>query len=246
MSKEPARRHVVVLAPMPLEMDAITKAFSLTRSADGKDAPWTGHVGDSEVTAIHIGMGPSLTRLALSRLLDSSSPDHGRVDHVMVAGICGGLDPEVEVGTLINPELVMDHATGATYRHQPPGSAPRAGKLVTTEQATLDHELSKRFFEDGFMAVDMETAAVGEVCEARGCSWSAYRCIGDRYFDGLLDERVLALANPDGSGKPGELERLLAAEPEIAVKLERLGRETSSAARLAAEAAVRGCLDLEA
>jgi adenosylhomocysteine nucleosidase len=244
MSKEPVRHRVVVLAPMPLEMDAITKAFGLSPSGDTKDAPWTGRMGESEVTAIHIGMGPPLTRLALSRLLDPSSPGHVPVDHVMVAGICGGLDPGVDVGTLINPEVVVNHSSGASYVHDPPGAAPRAGKLVTTARATLDHELSKRFFEEGCIGVDMETAAVAEVCGAHGCAWSAYRCIGDRYFDGLLDERVLALANPDGSGNIAELERLLAAEPEIAAKLERLGRETSHAARLAAEAAVRGCLAL--
>jgi adenosylhomocysteine nucleosidase len=245
VSTEPARRQVVVLAPMPLEMDAITKAFGLSPTADTKEAPWTGRVGESDVTAIHIGMGPPLTRLALSRLLDPSSPSHFPVDHVMVAGICGGLDPSVDVGTVINPEVVVDHSSGASYVHDPPGTTPRAGKLVTTEQATLDHELSKRFFEEGFIGVDMETAAVAEVCGDRGYSWSAYRCIGDRYFDGLLDERVLALANPDGSGNIAERERLLAAEPEIGTKLQRLARETSNAARLAAEAAVRGCLALD-
>ena len=28
----------------------------------------------------------------------------------MIAGICGGLDPGLEVGTLINPEVVIDYA----------------------------------------------------------------------------------------------------------------------------------------
>jgi hypothetical protein len=55
----------------------------------------------------------------------------------------------------------------------------------------------------------------------------------------------VALTNPDGSGKTEEINRLIAAEPEVAVKLERLGRDTSMAARLAAEAAVRGCLALD-
>jgi hypothetical protein len=68
-----------------------------------------------------------------------------------------------------------------------------------------------------------------------------YRCIGDRHFDGLLDARVIALTNPDGSGRMDEIAALLAREPEVAEKLERLGRDASNAARLAAEAAVRGC-----
>ena len=56
----------------------------------------------------------------------------------------------------------------------------------------------------------------------------------------------MALTNPDGSGKRAELEQLIAAEPELAVKRERLSRDTALAARLAAEAAVRGCIALDA
>lgn len=239
---QPLRRHVVVLAPMPLEMDAVVTAFGLRPGGDGPGAPHVGRVGSSRVTATHIGMGPPATRAALDRLLaDGAEP----VDHVMVAGICGGLDPDVPVGTLVNPDTVVDHATGRSYRHAPPGNAPRTGTLVTTETATLDRDLSRRFFEDGCVAVDMETAAVAEVCEAHGVPWSAYRCVGDRIFDGLLDDRVLALTNPDGSGNPEALRRLLAEHPDLPAKLEQLGRDTARAARLAAEAAVRGCRALD-
>jgi nucleoside phosphorylase len=245
MDNDSASRHVVILAPMPLEMKAIVTAFGLSLSADTPDAPWTGHLGNSNVTAIHIGMGPPLTRVAATRLFDETVPGHVPVDHVMIAGICGGLDPDIEVGTLINPEFIIEHTTGAAYLHTPPGDALRAGRLMTTENATLDSELSRRFLEDGCLGVDMESSAVAEVCEAQGCPWSVYRCIGDRFFDGLLDQRIVAATNPDGSGNMAEIGRLIAADPELAVKLERLSRDTTLAARVAAEAAVRGCVALD-
>lgn len=237
-------RRVVVLAPMPLEMHAIVKAFGLSPTGD-ESAPWTGRVGNSDVTAIHIGMGPPLTRVATARLFDDTAPGHARVDHVMIAGICGGLDPELEVGTVINPEVVIDYTSGAAFRHTPPPIAPQTGKLITTEGVSLDTSLSRQFFEDGCIGVDMESAAVAEVCEAYGCAWSVYRCIGDRHFDGLLDARIVAATNPDGSGNMREIERLLAAEPELAVNLAQLSHDSTAAARLAAEAAVRGCLALD-
>jgi nucleoside phosphorylase len=245
MAPDSARRNVVILAPMPLEMDAIVTAFGLSPTSDVHGAPWTGRVGRSDVTAIHIGMGPPLTRVATTRLFDETEPGYRPVDHVMIAGICGGLDPDIEVGTLINPEIIIENRSGTAYRHTPPGNGPVAGKLMTMEEATLDEELSRSFFEDGCLAVDMESSAVAEVCAARGCPWSVYRCIGDRYFDGLLDQRIVDATNPDGSGNIDEITRLIAAEPELAVKLERLSRDTSRAARLAAEAAVRGCLALD-
>jgi nucleoside phosphorylase len=239
-------RHVVVLAPMPLEFDAIVSAFGLSQASDVGGTRWIGQVGSSKVTGIHIGMGPPLTRAAVSRLFDPAAAGYAPVDHVMIAGICGGLDPDLEVGTVINPEVVIDHTSGATYRHSPPGDAPQVGKLVTTEGVSFDRELSLQFYRDGCVGVDMESSAVAEVCSANGCPWSVYRCISDRHFDGLLDERIVALGNPDGSGNMAEIERLLAAEPELATKLERLGRDAALAARLAAEAAAKACLALSA
>lgn len=239
-------RHVVVLAPMPLEMEAIVAAFGLTPTGDGGVTSATGRVGRSDVTAIHIGMGPSATRQATSRLFDRTARGHGPVDHVMIAGICGGLDPDVVVGTVINPEVVIEHTSGLTYRHEPPGDGAQAGKLVTTEGVSFDRALSQRFLKDGCIGVDMESSAVAEVCEAQGCPWSVYRCISDRAFDGLLDERIVALTNPDGSPDSAGIERLIAGEPELVEKLTRLAHDTTLAARLAAEAAVQGCLALDA
>ena len=139
----PCASNLLVLAPMPLEMHAIVTAFGLAPSGDDKRAPWTGRVGNSTVTAIHIGMGPPVTRAATARLFDEASPAHVPVDHVMIAGICGGLSADLEVGTLINPEIIVEYASGATYRHTPPGDAPQAGKLITTEEVTLDREFSR-------------------------------------------------------------------------------------------------------
>jgi len=229
---------------MPLEMEAITTAFGL-RPRDGTPhAPWEGRLASSQVTAIHIGMGPALTKDALRALFEGAGAVDPPIGHVMIAGICGGLDPDLAVGTLINPEVVVDHATGATYDHQPPGAPPRSGKLVTTETATLDVSMSQRFFEQGCVGVDMETSVVAEVCEDHGCRWSVYRCIGDRYFDGLLDQRIVAATNPDGSGNEEEITRLLVEEPDLGPRLARLAHDSVLAARMAAEAAYRGCLVL--
>lgn len=238
-------RQVVILAPMPLEMDAITSVFGLHPTGDGFEAPWTGHVGGSAVTAIHVGMGPAPTRDATSQLVEHGLPQGGRVDHVMIAGICGGLDPDLVVGTVINPESLVEHSTGLSFRHRPPGDGMLRGKLITTEAVLFDPELSHHFFADGCVGVDMESSAVAEVCEPRRVPWSVYRCIGDRHFDGLLDARLVAMTNPDGSPDISAIGQLLAEEPELAERLERLGRDATRAAQLAAEAALRGCVALD-
>ncbi|HLX88538.1 MAG TPA: hypothetical protein VKR22_08820 [Acidimicrobiales bacterium] len=245
MSNVDARRHVVVLAPMPLELEAIVQAFGLRQTGEEPDAPWSGLVGHSQVTAIHTGMGPPVTREAAKALFEGGDPLGSRPDHLMSIGICGGLRRDLEVGTLLNPEVIVEHSTGAVYDHRPPGSAPRLGKLATMEAVTLDRGLSSRLLEGGFLGVDMESSAVAEMGEAYGCRWSVYRCIGDRHFDGLLDDRVVATANPDGSPNVEAVTRLLAEDPGLLPKLKQLAHDSAMAARRAAEAAVRGCLALD-
>jgi adenosylhomocysteine nucleosidase len=230
---------------MPLELAAVASVFGLHSGGDDVQAPWIGEVGGSSVVAVHGGMGPARTRTTAVRLLEEGLRDGRRVDHMMIVGICGGLDPALPVGTLISPQIIVDHSRGLRYRHQPPGAAPLRGSLVTTETVLFDLELNRRLFAEGCIAVDMESAAVAEVCEARRVPWSVYRCISDRYVDGLLDARVVALTNPDGSLNDGALTRLLAEEPEAMTKLQQLGRDSERAAHLAAEAALRGCLALD-
>ncbi len=172
------------------------------RRASGRCA---GQVGRSSVTAVHIGMGPPATRDALR---GSRRGEGAPIDHVMIAGICGGLDPDVPVGTLINPEVVVDHSSGSSYRHTPPGDEPLSGQA-------RHHREWPRSISSSVDASSKRGASRwtwrrrrSPRCARRPARpWSAYRCIGDRIFDGLLDERVLAMTNPDGSGNPEEMRR---------------------------------------
>jgi len=233
-----------VLAPLPLELDAVVTAFGLERLG-GSDT-WTGRVGGSTVTAIRAGMGPGPAATAATRLLDGSASTDAPVDHVMVVGICGGLDPEIDVGTVLMPERVVDYATGVAYRHAPTTAGRRTGTLVTTAEVHFDPELSRRLLAGGAVGVDMESAAVVRVCEEWGRPWSVHRCISDRWVDGLLDPRVVALIAADGSTDLDALGRLLADEPELLPRLERLGHDSVLAAKRAAEDAMRACHALDA
>ena len=231
-----------MLAPLPLELEAVVAAFGLEPTGDADT--WTGQVRDSTVSAVRCGMGPDAARTVASRVLDGSRSVDPPVDHVMVVGICGGLDPAIEVGTVLFPEYVVDHATGARYRHAALDGALRTGTLVTTAEVHFDPALSRRMLADGALGVDMESAAVAQVCDEGGLPWSVHRCISDRWVDGLLDPRVVALMDSDGSMDLDALGHLLAEEPDLVPRLERLGNDSVLAARLAAEDAFRTCLGL--
>ena len=190
--------HIVVLAPMPLELDAVVEAFGLERSGVAGGG-WTGRVGSSTVSAHLTGMGPARAGEQAFHLLDGSRPDVPHVDHVMVVGVCGGLDPDLPVGTVLHPDVVVDESTGAAYRHVPPGGWPAVGGIVTTAEVSFDVAHSRQLAAEGFLGVDMETSAVARACVARDRPWSVHRCISDRYVDGLLDPRIVALTDADGT-----------------------------------------------
>jgi adenosylhomocysteine nucleosidase len=91
------------------------------------------------------------------------------------------------------------------------------------------------------VALDMETAAIGAVCQERGCPWSVFRTISDRSSDGLVDDAVFRLARPDGSPKLPAVARLVARQPRRIPDLVRLGRDVRVATQSAAAAAIRAC-----
>ena len=235
--------HVLILAPMPLELDAVVAAFGL-EPADG-GVILTGRVGGSAVTALRTGMGPAPARRETERALDRGGPGGPPVDHVMVVGICGGLDPDIPVGTVLRPDVVVDHATGARFRHTPPGDRPTSGGIVTTEAVTFDDDLSRSLAARGFTGVDMESAAVAGACVARGRPWTVHRCISDRYVDRLLDPRIVSLTDADGNVDVDALLRLLDEDPTLGPRLDRLGHDAAEAARLAAEDALAACVALD-
>ena len=236
--------HIAVLAPMPLELDAVVAAFGLEQSDPG-GVSWTGRVGRSTVTAVRTGMGRARAREATEQMLDRAGAGGPPVDHVMVVGICGGLDPDVPVGTVLRPDVVVDHATGARFRHTPPGDDPTSGGIVTTDGVSFDDDLSRALATQGFTGVDMESSAVARACMAQGHPWTVHRCISDRWVDRLLDPRIVALTDADGNADVDAVVRLLEHEPGLGPKLDRLGRDAAEAARLAAEDALAACLALD-
>lgn len=125
--------RIAVLAPMISELRPVVKAFSLQRGEAGGLPVHAGMLGDVEIVAVKIGMGSAAAAAATERLLDATS-----VDHVLVVGIAGGVVPEVEIGDMIFPSRVVDHASGTEY--VPSGLAPgeASGTLLTSDEFFVD------------------------------------------------------------------------------------------------------------
>ena len=137
--------------------------------------------------------------------------------------------------------MVVDVADGAEFRPHAGPATVGSGTLFTSGDFLTDLEVLAGLRAAGGTAIDMETAAIARVCSARGCAWSVYRGISDDAFDPKVDERILALARPDGSADLGAVARFVAADPRRVRLLARLGRGLTAATTAAVNAALAAC-----
>jgi adenosylhomocysteine nucleosidase len=226
--------RVALLAPMQQELRPLVRKLRLERS-DDDGAHHVGRRGEVELIASLTGIGTRAASRATASILDAFS-----IDHVMVVGIAGGVDPEQPIGASITPELVVDDATGQVFRPTALSASPPRGRLVTSDHLVTDRDEAERLRRQDVVGLDMETAAIASVCEQRSCAWSVFRAISDRVSDGITDPAVLALAGPDGSGITGAVLRYLVAKPWRLVRLAPRARGTLRASEAAAGAAILG------
>lgn len=233
--------RVLMLAPMRSELRPVLRAMGGGRRERLGEVPvHVGRAGRVSLTAAMIGVGPPAARRSTERLLDAAV-----FDHVVVSGIAGGIGPGVAVGDLVVPCEVEDLTTGRRFRPATLGRQQASGVLSTTaSELILDEQRLCELRGRGVVALDMETAAVAEVCDARSRPWSVFRVVSDRPEDGLLDHGVFELLETDGTVNALRALRYVASRPSRLGPLARLARDSAGAARRAARAAVEGCATL--
>jgi adenosylhomocysteine nucleosidase len=217
---------------MQPERKAIVKSFGLQAASGDAVFSHSGTAGTWWVGTLVTGMGPALAAEATRRALSS-----GSLDHVMVIGIAGGLDPGLPVGSLLVPERVQLYPDGPVFHSHPVPPRQASGGLMTTDGLFDNDDIWRPILERGFGAVDMEAAGVAETCEAAGVAWSVYRGISDRPDEHIVDQAVFSLSKPDGSADPAAVAKYLARDPRRAKALAHLNKCMQLAARTAADAA---------
>lgn len=229
------RPRAAILAPMPMELRPVVRAARLRRAAGDGPVRHEGAVGSWEVVAAMTGIGTAKAAAATVAVLDTAE-----VDHVVVVGIAGAVGPTHGVGHAIAPTAVVDAASGRSFAPHPLGDlVGRRGTLVTGDELIRDAARLADLAGDGVVALDMETAAVAEVCEQRGVPWSVARAISDIAGDEVVAETVEGgLATADGHPDVGAVLRYVGARPWRVARLARVAGQAQRAAKVAADLAV--------
>ena len=180
-----------------------------------------------------LAWAPSFATAKTTALLDAVP-----VDRVVVVGITGALENETPIGTLVMPEVVVNSHTGKEYKHIPLGAELPHGKMWTTDALTTDRDDLAKLRADGVVSLDMETAAIAEVCEARDIPWSVFRAISDRASDGSIDEEVFHLSNQDGTPNPRAVATYFVKHPGKIPQMMKVAKGARLATQRAADAAI--------
>jgi adenosylhomocysteine nucleosidase len=227
--------HLAFVCAMPMEVVPLVEKLSLTETQFGDLRAHVGTIEGRDVVAIVTGMGTKLAREGLERLLDAVE-----VERVHVVGITGALENDTPIGTLVWPELVVNSATGTEHRPDRLGleDRPPLGIMWTTDVLITGADDLAALRARGVVSLDMETAAIAELCEARDIPWSVFRVISDRASDGSVDEEVFRLSNQDGTPNPEAIADYFTKHPERIDVLAKMGADAQLAAQAAADAAI--------
>ena len=153
---------IAFVCAMPMELAPLMHMLSLTEREVNGAKVHSGTLDGRDVVAIVTGMGTQFATDGTTRLLDAVA-----VRWVLVVGITGALESETPIGTLVWPEIVRNSETGADYRPTPLGDRAPHGTMWTTNGLTTNLDDLARLRAEGVVSLDMETAAIAEVCGAR-------------------------------------------------------------------------------
>ncbi len=180
------------LAPFLAAASQVEEALQPCSAADPQRF-YLATLAGSRVLLVRSGIGLTNAASAATRALENYS-----TPLFLIAGTTGGLPASVNVRDVVAGTSTRYFDADATAFGYQPGQIPQMPALYESEAPTVptmaDHvgevisgnsfitaenvgDARTRF--PGALAVDMETAAVGQVCHIRGIPWLSLRAVSD-------------------------------------------------------------------
>jgi len=157
---------------LPEESKAIVRSLKgATRLGPSALPIISGTLAGRHVVVVHSGMGMTSATERIGAFLDTHSPRT-----FIASGFGGGLSSELRIGDIVMSRNFSTPALLATVASLP----ARMGALITTRQVIETAEQKKDLARHtGAIVVDMETAAIHRLCNARSIPILSLRAISD-------------------------------------------------------------------
>ena len=165
------------------------------------------------------GIGGESARRATEAIVREVRPEQ-----IWSVGFTGALDPVLKVGEVFEPRLVINAADGVrtdTGRGQ--------GTLVSFSAVAGREQKEKLRDAYSAAAVDMEGAAVAQVCELRGLHFGAVKVVSDEL--GFSMPPLQDFTSIDGTFHTGRFAMHVAVRPWLWMRTIALGQNSAKASR---------------
>lgn len=198
-----AHCDIGLVCALPLEIAPFLARCERVKKYSGGAFTFRGGLfGELRIAVVESGTGLARARKATRALLDAHTPQW-----VLSAGFSGALRPDMKVGHIVMADSVID-ADGSALKldlHMAadPAHGLHVGPVVTTRQIVRTVAEKQALAEQtGAFAVDLESAAVAEVCRETHTKFLAVRAISDDMSTDLPPE-VMAIFGSTGSVRAG-------------------------------------------
>jgi adenosylhomocysteine nucleosidase len=212
--------RLLVLTAVDLEARTLARHLGLAPAA-GTGPRFAGGV----LEIVPVGVG---ARHLAARLSDARTPSL-----VISAGICGALAPELAIGALVVPEVVLA-PDGRRHVTAAPRGVRRSGTLVTADRVLVDAAAKSRLWlETGALAVDLESAEILAWAAARGLPGLVVRGVSDPAGRGVPAD-LAGVVHADGRVRPMRAVTVMLARPRALADAVALRAGTAAALKTVA------------
>ncbi len=191
-----------IIAALKEEIEPLVQSMEgVETSKWGRRSVYQGRIGNCQVVAMACGVGKVKAAAATQYLTD-----HFSVESLICTGVAGAVNPRLRTGDVVISEKALEHdfdpgdpallkrfrrrwlrADGelvklALEAAKELGLADhcRPGKVLTGDQAIVSRERRQWLWKTfGADCVDMESAAVAQICRLNGVPWVVVRAISD-------------------------------------------------------------------
>lgn len=220
---EVAKERIAIVAALEREVRPLVKGWRLSdKQHDGRRFRF---FENGSTVLVCGGIGAAAARRAAEAVITIFNPKV-----IYSAGFAGALDPKLQVGVVVRPQIVINSGDGSRV-----DLAGGEGVLVSFDSIASPAQKLKLHESYGAHAVDMEAAAVARAAELRGIEFRAIKVISDAAdFEFPSMERFV-----DSEGKFSERKFALysALRPWLWAQVVRLAQNSRRASRV-----LCGCL----
>jgi adenosylhomocysteine nucleosidase len=155
---------------------------------------------------------------------------------VIAAGFAGALDPALKVGDVVIASEIIEMEDQQWHTGLPAELGDRiCGRMLTARSLIATAAEKRRLFRSTrALAVDMESAAIAEACQAERIPCAAIRAISDTALTNLPPHAVRLLS--EGRVSPLRALAAIVRKPSLGTQFWRLARDTRLAAGALADA----------